>query len=169
MARTPKPTALKKLEGNKGKRALNKQEPDPDYLDDLTAPAWLSVKAKEQWNLHAPALRKARLITEVDSPLFALGMQALGNFIEAQQHINALHSDLGDSALIAKSEEGKQPQPSPWLIVQSMSAKQFERIARQFGMSPQARTAISINPQSQLPGFDVPQPKEQAKKSPYFN
>lgn len=168
MGRPSKPTQLKLAEGDKGKgRRRLKQEPDPDYLDNLTPPSWLSAKAKEQWAIHAPALRKARLLTEVDTATFAMGMQALGNYIEAQEQINGLRNDLGHTALLSKPSEDKQPQPSPWLIIQSMSVKQFALIARQFGMSPSARTAISINPQSQLPGFDVPEPQA-VKKSPYF-
>ncbi len=41
--RTPKPTELKVLEGNRGKRGLNRKEPDADFLDDLEPSAWLDV------------------------------------------------------------------------------------------------------------------------------
>lgn len=39
--RPPKPTRLKILAGNPGKRELNPDEPDPVLLEDLTAPEWL--------------------------------------------------------------------------------------------------------------------------------
>lgn len=172
MARLPKPTELKKLEGNRGKRRLNKQEPDPDYLQDLSPPDWLSAIAKAEWEKHVKALRKARLITEVDTPLFAMAMQSLGNYIEAQTHLNALRQDVGSTVLVHKSSEDKMPQPNPWLIIQSMSARQFAMIAKQFGMSPAARTAIQLNPQTTLPGFEVDNESSAATKKPeskYFN
>ena len=47
--RKPKPTALKKLEGNPGKRKLNTKEPVP--VKGMTdCPKWLLPEAKEEWN-----------------------------------------------------------------------------------------------------------------------
>ena len=46
--RKPKPTALKKLEGNPGKRKLNTKEPAPAKgMPDC--PKWLLPEAKEEW------------------------------------------------------------------------------------------------------------------------
>ena len=64
MSRPPKPTQLKVVEGNRGKRALNSREPDPAYLNDLTPPAWLDPKSAEVWAEIAPKLRAARVLTE---------------------------------------------------------------------------------------------------------
>lgn len=43
--RKPKPTALKKLEGNPGKRPLNELEPLPQ-VTMLRCPNWLEPEAK---------------------------------------------------------------------------------------------------------------------------
>lgn len=46
--RKPKPTAVKKLEGNPGKRKLNKKEPVPEKgIPDC--PDWLLPEAKTEW------------------------------------------------------------------------------------------------------------------------
>lgn len=46
--RKPKPTALKELEGNPGKRKLNKKEPMPGKgMPDC--PKWLLPDAQEEW------------------------------------------------------------------------------------------------------------------------
>ena len=46
--RKPKPTALKKLEGNPGKRKMNTKEPVPGKgMPDC--PKWLLPEAKEEW------------------------------------------------------------------------------------------------------------------------
>ena len=39
---------------------------------------------------------------------------------------------------------------SQWKIVQSMSLKQVMMIAREFGMTPAARTKIQVQPQGEL-------------------
>ena len=44
--RKPKPTALKALEGNPGKRPLNEHEPMPPKAT-LRCPAWLEAEAKK--------------------------------------------------------------------------------------------------------------------------
>ena len=46
--RKPKPTAVKKLEGNSGKRKLNKNEPVP-AKGMPTCPDWLMPEAKKEW------------------------------------------------------------------------------------------------------------------------
>lgn len=47
--RKPKPAALKKLEGNPGKRKLNAKEPVPGKgMPDC--PKWLLLEAKLEWN-----------------------------------------------------------------------------------------------------------------------
>lgn len=47
--RKPKPTALKKLHGNPGKRKLNENEPKFTGRPDLKSIPWLSTSAKTEW------------------------------------------------------------------------------------------------------------------------
>ena len=46
--RKPKPTAVKVLEGNPGKRSLNTGEPKPEKKAPR-CPAWLEDEAKKEW------------------------------------------------------------------------------------------------------------------------
>ena len=46
--RKPKPTAIKELEGNPGKRKLNNKEPKPDKGMPV-CPEWLPPEAKAEW------------------------------------------------------------------------------------------------------------------------
>ena len=46
--RKPKPTAMKKLEGNPGKRPLNLFEPTPEEKMPH-CPDWLEEEAKAEW------------------------------------------------------------------------------------------------------------------------
>ena len=62
--RKPKPTALKKLEGNPGKRKMNTKEPVPGKgMPDC--PKWLLPEAKEEWKRLCQKLSDMGL-TEVD-------------------------------------------------------------------------------------------------------
>lgn len=148
--RPPKPSALRLVTGNQGKRAINKQEPDPEYLEDLTAPDWLSASAKAVWDEVAPNLRRSKLLTEVDVQALAMGCTAIAQYRRAA-------AKAGDDLVKAKHATDDDGEPietgehiNPWLIVQSMSFKQAMAIFQQFGMSPAARTRIAVQPQGDL-------------------
>lgn len=150
--RPPKPTALKVIEGNRGKRSANKQEPDPKYLVELDAPDWLSAKAKKVWEEVAPHLASAKLLTEVDVQALAMGCVAIAQYRQAVER-------AGESLVKSKIVVNENDTPvetgehiNPWLIVQSMSFKQAMAVFQQFGMSPAARTRIAIQPQGDLFG-----------------
>ncbi len=68
--RPSKPTALKLLAGNPGKRRLNDREPDPGALD-LTPPEELSAEAVPQWNRIAPMLAKCGVLKQSDRDVLA--------------------------------------------------------------------------------------------------
>lgn len=152
MSRPNKPTALKVIQGNKGKRALNKSEPDPEYLNDLTAPSYLSLAAAKVWDEVVPNLRQALLLTKVDVPMLAMGCTAIAQYRTAANKadgelIKAKMVKDDDGIAVATGEH-----VNPWLIVQSMSFKQAMAVFQQFGMSPAARTRIAVNPQGDLFG-----------------
>src|SRR3972149_871709 len=166
---SPKPTALKVVEGNRGKRALNKQEPDPEYLEveNLAAPVWLDARAKAVWDEIAPPLQKARLVAVIDIPLLAMPCVAIAQFRFAAAKVGdeavrpgSLPAEkMGDSALsteksgdvtLRAQEKERGESLNPWLIVQSMSCKQAVAIPREFGVGPAARTRLALQPQMDL-------------------
>ena len=60
--RKPKPTALKQLEGNPGKRQLNEHEPVPPK-STVRCPAWLEPEAKKEWKRLAPSLEAMGILS----------------------------------------------------------------------------------------------------------
>lgn len=161
----PKPTALKLIEGNRGKRKLNKQEPDPAYLIDLTPPDWLKPAARAVWDEMAPMASRAKLLTEVDVQAFAMGCVALAEFRKASARVD---SDGAIKSKKALDEEGNVVDAgehlNPWAGAQSMYFKQAMTLFTQFGMTPAARTRIAVNPQGDLFGG-----QQQSGGASYFN
>lgn len=162
--RPPKPTSLKLVTGNPGKRGLNKQEPDPTYLADLTPPAWLTGPATKVWEEIAPRLARSKLLTEVDVDALAMGCVSIAQYRQAARV-------AGESLVRSKIVEDENGKPvetgeclNPWLIVQSMAFKQSNALFQQFGMTPAARTRIAIQPQGDL--FDGASPNKSAS---YFS
>ena len=68
--RRPKPTALKVIEGNPGRRPLNQFEPTPER-GEPDRPADLGPAGTVEWDALAPALAAMGVLTRVDGQVFA--------------------------------------------------------------------------------------------------
>lgn len=171
MARPSKPTALKLIAGNPGKRALNKQEPDPTYLHDLTPPEWLAPDAAQVWSEMAPMAARSKLLTEVDVQAFAMGCVAIAGYRLATRRTGedgVKRKVATDEKGNALSDEDGNPvyageHLNPWALYQSMTFKQAMLVFDKFGMTPQARTRIAVQPQGDLFG------NEKAGAASYFS
>ena len=84
--RKPKPTALKVLEGNPGKRPLNDHEPIPPK-GELKCPSWLLPEAKKEWKRLASSLEAMGVLTMADLTAFAGYCQAYARWKEAEEFI----------------------------------------------------------------------------------
>lgn len=84
--RKPKPTAVKVLEGNPGKRSLNTNEPKP-VKKAPRCPAWLEDEAKKEWKRMAKQMEQLGILTEIDMAAFAGYCQAYARWKEAEEFI----------------------------------------------------------------------------------
>ena len=144
--RPPKPTPLKIVGGNAGHRPLNKQEPDPMRLIDLTPPAWLPDGAAAVYTELAPLYQRAGLLTEVDRELFAKYAYASWQYREAAAGVSRQP--------ILTSEDSGNDFINPLASYQSMMFKQALAMERELGGTPAARTRIAVQPQGDMFGSD---------------
>lgn len=133
--RKSKPTALKKLEGNAGKRALPKDEPQPEAITGVAAPAYLSKDAKDEWRRLAPELIKLGLLTVADLGSLAAYCAAWSDFVKAERA-------LMRGGTVTRGKE-KQPVRSPWFMVKYKAMEAMTKIGDRFGFSPAARVALA--------------------------
>ena len=77
--RPAKPTTLKLLAGNPGKRPINTREPVTGEID-LMAPPELSEAAVAHWNRNAPMLAKSGVLKQSDRDLLAAYAEAYAAF-----------------------------------------------------------------------------------------
>lgn len=150
MARTgrpQKPTALKLLEGNPGKRALPKNEPKP-ASSIPSCPSWLPTEAKAEWKRIVAELRKVGLLTQLDRAPLAGYCLAWSKLREAQRQIKC-------SGELVQSTTGGMT-PSCWVRIQDKALEQIRAFCTEFGLSPAARTRIQVSdvePESSLEEF----------------
>lgn len=133
--RIPKPTAVKIMEGNPGKRRINGSEPKPpSSLPDC--PDYLAPEAKAEWARLAGILNQIGLLTQVDRTLMAAYCQTYARWVEAERK-------LAETPLILRTPAG-YIQQSPWL---SISNKQLELMAKymtELGLTPASRSRLAI-------------------------
>lgn len=78
----PKPTALKLITGNPGKRPINAQEPQyPPCATDV--PEWLGDAAQAHWRRLAPMLSRSGVLKESDRDLLATYCATFAEYVEA--------------------------------------------------------------------------------------
>jgi P27 family predicted phage terminase small subunit len=133
--RKPKPTALKELQGNPGKRALNRSEPKPTSKRP-SAPSFLNGEAKKEWNRMVRLLFALKLVTEVDRAALAAYCQAWARWIEAEAGIR-------DEGMVITTEKGNLIQ-SPYVGIANQSMKQMRAFLVEFGMTPSSRSRVSV-------------------------
>ncbi len=131
--RKPKPTAIKTLEGNPGKRPLNPREPQP-HRRAPTCPEWLEAEAKTEWARMACQLEDIGVLTEIDRAAFAGYCQAYARWREAEEFISKHGS-------IVKTPSGYWQQV-PQVSIAQTYLKIMHKFCEQFGFTPSARSRI---------------------------
>jgi phage terminase small subunit len=116
--RPSKPTALKVLEGNPGKRPLPKAEVKPEI--GAEPPPWLTAPlARAEWERIAPRLLKLGLLTEIDGEAFGL-----------------MCGHLADAG-----EQMRMSRP-----VDPRLTSEIRQFLSQFGMTPASRSKVAGKP-----------------------
>jgi len=131
--RKPKPTALKLIEGNPGKRPLNEHEPVPPKLNSK-CPDWLLPEAKKEWKRLAPALEAMGILTMADHKAFAAYCQAYARWKEAEEFITQHGS-------IFKTPSG-YVQQVPQVSISMQNMKIMQSFCTEFGLTPASRSRI---------------------------
>ena len=149
--RKPKPTALKKLEGNPGKRPLNDLEPMPK-VTMLRCPNWLEPEARKEWRRLAPVLIDAGILTTADAVTFAGYCQSYARWRKAEEQVTKLG--------MVYEVDGKL-RPNPYIAIAKSEFAEVKAMAAEFGLTPAARTAIVADAMSATGNRQVMDPMEQ--------
>lgn len=132
--RKPKPTAIKVLEGNPGKRQLNSSEPRPNKKAPR-CPNWLEDEAKKEWKRMAKQLEHLGILTEIDMAAFSGYCQAYARWKEAEEFITK-------HGTIVKTPSGYWQQV-PQVSIAQTYLKIMNKFCEQFGLTPSSRTRIN--------------------------
>lgn len=132
----PKPTVLKLLTGNPGKRKLNRREPKPKSAPrPPSPPSFLGKLAKEEWRRVVPELHRLGLLTKLDRAALAAYCQSWARYIEADKVI----TDHGMTFMTDKGYVCQRPE----VTIAQKERSQMKQFASQFGLTPASRSSIN--------------------------
>ena len=129
--RPPKPTALKLLQGNPGKRKLNADEPMPPLGADVPEYLKGDPVLVAEWNRQAPRLKRLGLLTEIDDGALAV--------------LCVLEVKFRDQVAAGASASAL-----------SFTSKELRALWSRFGMTPADRARVKVEkpkPESKLERF----------------
>ena len=131
-----KPTALKLLEGNPGKREINENEPEYDISEkSKKPPAWLGAIAKKEWKRMFPLLEKNGLVTDADFIALSAYCQSVDTWVEAEK----LKCSEG---LTTTTSNGTVVQ-HPSVNIANSALSNLLKFGREFGLTPASRTGLN--------------------------
>jgi P27 family predicted phage terminase small subunit len=134
--RRPKPTHLKLLNGNPGKRRINPNEPKPPG-EIPVPPDHLGDTAKAEWNRIGEILLRLGLLTTLDRAALAAYCTTYARWIDAEEA-------LKKTGPIVRAPSG-YPMISPYLVVANRALEQMRAFMIEFGLTPASRSRISVN------------------------
>lgn len=136
----PKPTALKLLAGNPGKRAINRTEPKPEPAKkgERRCPASLPPTGKRLWKSLVPELERLQLLTRIDDATLE---GACLNYARALQ----ARAIIAKQGLTIVTDKGFVL-PHPAVGIERNSWAAWLRFASTFGLTPASRSSIHIKP-----------------------
>jgi P27 family predicted phage terminase small subunit len=141
-----KPTHLKIVQGNPGHQKLNRAEPKPTPTAP-TRPDWLEPEAKREWSRITPELERLGLLTVVDRGALAAYCQAWGRAVAAEKVLTTYG--------LTFSTPNGYLQQRPEVAIAQKSWQLVRAFAAEFGLTPSARSRLSVQKPEDDPEDDL--------------
>lgn len=133
--RKPKPTQLKLVQGNAGKRAINHDEPKGEVLQHIPeCPEWIPGEGKEAWKKLAPWLTKNKILTGTDLHNLEAFCAAYGRWRYAEK----IYAEGGP--VVEGATGGPVKNPAATVINESL--KQISSFGAALGLDPASRVRL---------------------------
>lgn len=142
----PRPTKMKLLEGNPGRRPIPSGEPQPPVSFKVPAPPkHLSKSAKKEWKDISKKLHRLGLLTEIDYSALALYCQSYGRWVDAEEK-------LLQTSMVVKTSNGN-PIHNPYLSIANTAMRDCHTYLTEFGMTPSSRSKVTATKQEKKSKF----------------
>ena len=155
--RKPKPTEVKRLTGNPGKRPLNTDEPQLPPISDafIAVPRELLADpiASEEWTRLASMLRERKVVTEGDRGALLALCQQWSLYQQAVQK-------CAEKGMVVMAPSG-YPIVNPYLGIANKAIDKCTKLWVELGLTPSSRSRVttdkSVKPEADpFAQFDQP-------------
>ena len=143
--RKRKPTKLRILQGNPGKRPISEAEIRPESKIPDT-PTELEGVALDEWHRITVLLDAVGLLADLDRTALLAYCIEYARYLDAVEKIKATSS-------IVKAPSG-YPMVNPYLSIANQALKQVRGLLSEFGMTPSSRSGLQVSPQKPKSEFD---------------
>ena len=130
----PKPTAIKKLQGNPGRRKLNDKEPQSSRKIP-PPPKWLDKVAKQNWKRESEELKSMGVLTKIDWGIFAARCYLYSQIVK-------LSEDIEVEGRTIDTKQG--PKSNPKAVQLDKIIKEYRMIGSSLGADPASRSKIQV-------------------------
>lgn len=142
----PKPTALKVLAGNPGRRPLNTREPQltPGIPDK---PTWFGMHASDEWDRLTEGMEAQRVFTKKDLGILVAICTAYEQWRECLEIIKV----LGRSYTVEDMGGNTHYKLRPEVVRYETALTQYKSFLTEIGFTPSSRSKISTLPEPNDP------------------
>ena len=135
--RKPKPTQLKVVTGNPGRRPLNECEPVASSVRPV-APDWLDTEAAMEWSRVTVLLDEIGMLSQTDAAALEAYCVCYGRWKDAERKVV-------EGGMIVRGAKD-QPIKSPWLRVAETALADMRKLLAEFGLTPSSRSRLVAEP-----------------------
>lgn len=141
--RRPKPSHLKLVSGNPGKRPVSDWVTPKLRSRTMPPPQHLDRYAKDEWKRISAQLQRLGLLSDLDRGPFTAYCQAWSIYRHAQEKLDDLarQDDSGMGGMLMKTKAGNVIQ-NPLVGIRNKALRDMVRYAAEFGFTPSARARV---------------------------
>lgn len=147
--RKPKPTVMKMLHGNPGKRPINKKE--PKFKGAPICPSWLPIEAKIEWKRIWVQVKDIELLKAVDQQVLAAYCMSFARWRSAEETVTkegqtVREYDITKDGTIVRHPLTMEPiyktKRHPATIIAKDEKMAMSKLASLMGFDPSSRSRI---------------------------
>ncbi len=145
-----KPTRQKIIQGTFRNDRIPPFPPEaPKIITIPRAPSYMNKWAKKYWSDQIGDMVETGVIRTVDLGVFELLCEAYGQYREAREAIYTVAGPRGGKRkrTLAEYLRGRNSQTAPELTAMNKAFDNFQRLAKEFGMTPVSRNRIDVPPE----------------------
>lgn len=139
MPNPAKPTELKKIENNPGKRPINHDEPEPT-LGMPPMPDGLSPNAKRAWTRIGKLVEDMGVMTHADS----LALERLAGIYSEMISYQKLIESRGEIIETGRDNGDMVVKANPAVAMLADADRRFRNYLNDFGLTPASRSKVKI-------------------------